>query len=685
MSKKLPPISPEYKKQLRNAVFSIVFFYLIYFILVILSLALAVAIGYLTLQIFSNFNLNFITVLIGGGLAAMAVLILVFIFKFIFSSTKIDTSGLIQIHRNQEPELFKLIDEVVKEVETEQPKKVFLTTDVNAFVNYDSTFWSMFLPVKKNLTIGLGLINTTTVSELKAILAHEFGHFSQKSMKVGSFVNQAQRIIHDMIYNNNAIDKITSNLAAIHGVLDMFSSLAMLVINGIKWVLGKTYDFLFLNHLSLSRQMEFDADAIATFIAGSEVKTASLLRLDLSSLAFDNAFRFYFDKDNSSDTKNLYQNQSTILMYLSEENNHEIQNNLPYIQENEIDRYNKSKLKIEDQWSSHPTIQQRIAAIKKLAVPSENIDNRLAKNIIQNFNKYAESFTEQLFKLSDLKRTGNYTSESEFLYQYKKMVQESTFPKVFNNYYDYKHPVFKDFRKISVEINIQGEINTDVFSDENISLVYEKTALENDSQILEMIANGAYKLKTFDYDGIKYTQKQASKARKILNERLTLITEEIEHIDAQIFRYFYLKSNDEQKNRLLELQENFNNIDAEFDMFQKAFEDFVPHINFMSEVHQIAHIPKLRSNLLDHEKTFKLVVEKLLSSSFAVYVTEEQKKLLQDYIRLKNLYFNKTEYLEAEVKMLNEVLSAYQAILNSAYFKVKKNFLDFKAEILVQN
>jgi hypothetical protein len=36
---------------------------------------------------------------------------------------------------------------------------------------------------KKNLTIGIGLINSTSVGELKTILAHEFGHFSQRSMK----------------------------------------------------------------------------------------------------------------------------------------------------------------------------------------------------------------------------------------------------------------------------------------------------------------------------------------------------------------------------------------------------------------------------------------------------------------------------------------------------------------------
>ena len=51
----------------------------------------------------------------------------------------------------------------------------------------------MFLPVKKNLTMGLGLINSTTVSELKSILAHEFGHFSK--YESWNYTNQTEDAI----------------------------------------------------------------------------------------------------------------------------------------------------------------------------------------------------------------------------------------------------------------------------------------------------------------------------------------------------------------------------------------------------------------------------------------------------------------------------------------------------------
>ena len=203
MSKKtLPPISSEYKKQVTKAILYIILFFLVYLVLITLALMLVAAIGYLVFEIIVNFRFNYLVILLSGGLIGMAVFILIFLVKFIFNFQKNDTSAFIEIKRNQEPELFKLIDEVVQEVGTDQPKKLFLSNDVNAFVNYNSPFWSMFFPVRKNLTIGMGLINTTTVSELKAILAHEFGHFSQKSMKVGSYVNQANKMIYDMLYNN---------------------------------------------------------------------------------------------------------------------------------------------------------------------------------------------------------------------------------------------------------------------------------------------------------------------------------------------------------------------------------------------------------------------------------------------------------------------------------------------------
>src|SRR5690606_17844105 len=103
----------------------------------------------------------------------------------------------------EQPVLFEFIRTLSKETRTPFPKRIYLSSDVNAAVFYDSNFWSMLLPVRKNLQIGLALVNSVNLSELKAILAHEFGHFSQRSMKLGSYVYNVNQVIYNLLYDND--------------------------------------------------------------------------------------------------------------------------------------------------------------------------------------------------------------------------------------------------------------------------------------------------------------------------------------------------------------------------------------------------------------------------------------------------------------------------------------------------
>ena len=167
--------------------FSIVAFIIIYLILFGIAVALAITAGYFGLKLIITFP-RIVTIFIGIALCTFGLFIIVFLVKFITSSKKHDISHLSEINKNDEPELFNFIKKVVDEVGSDFPKKIYLSNEVNAYVFYNSSFWSLFFPVKKNLNIGLGLINSINLSEFKAILAHEFGHFSQKSMKLGSYI-----------------------------------------------------------------------------------------------------------------------------------------------------------------------------------------------------------------------------------------------------------------------------------------------------------------------------------------------------------------------------------------------------------------------------------------------------------------------------------------------------------------
>lgn len=55
-------------------------------------------------------------------------LVLIFLLKFLFRPHKKDLSHLHEITRRDEPQLFNLIEEIVNEVGTRFPKKVYLNT-----------------------------------------------------------------------------------------------------------------------------------------------------------------------------------------------------------------------------------------------------------------------------------------------------------------------------------------------------------------------------------------------------------------------------------------------------------------------------------------------------------------------------------------------------------------------------
>ena len=141
-------LSSEFKIQTTKAIASIVTFVLVYMLILIMTIAVTALCVYGGIMIGVTIP-RFFGIALGIGLASLGFLVLFFLLKFMFKSNKMDRSHLYEINKKDEPELFKLINDIVKVVGTSFPKKIYLSTEVNASVFYDSNFWSMFFPVKK--------------------------------------------------------------------------------------------------------------------------------------------------------------------------------------------------------------------------------------------------------------------------------------------------------------------------------------------------------------------------------------------------------------------------------------------------------------------------------------------------------------------------------------------------------
>lgn len=674
-------LSPEFKTQTTKAILAISFFVLTYVILLILTLGLTalciVAGAYLIIL-----KPMFITLAVGIGLASLGVLVLIFLLKFIFKSHKSDRSHLVEISRLEEPELFQMIGEIVEEVKTSFPKKVYLSTDVNAAVFYDSSFWSMFLPVEKNLQIGIGLVNIVTSEELKAILSHEFGHFSQRTMKVGSFVYNLNQVLFNMLYENESYENLIQKWANVSGYFSIFVVLAVKINAGIQWILRKLYEVVNTNYMGLSREMEFHADEIAASVTGYEPLKSSLLRMSLADNSFSEAISFYNGKiSDQLKSENIYRDQATVIQFLAEVNNFPIQNGLPIVSLEEQSKFDKSKLVIKNQWASHPTIKERIERLENTGFSAQNTSETLANHVFKNMEETQIRLTRKLFDAVDYNGETAFISSDNFQKEYKSQVLSNSFAKIYNGYYDHKTVTRIELNESKSMDNVIG-LN-DLFSDDTVDMIYTAIALQNDTETLKSISNNSIPVKTFDYDGIRYKRKDAVNLLGKLKRELESLNEQINANDQHIYAYFRKLEVEQNKPEELEtLYSEFLEYDKTFDTRYDIYIKLVNELQFLSITTPFEQIRSNFSKIMPMEETLKKEINQLLSTyKFQMEITQEIRDNLELYTSKRWEYFGVTMYYDENLAILNQALHNYGYLLSRGYFLMKKQLLAYQEEL----
>lgn len=675
-------ISQEFKTQTTRAVLSIILFVIIYLLM------LALAVGLTALCVYAGVMLivikpMIITMALGIGLASLGVLVLFFLLKFIFKSHKVDRSHLTEIKKADEPKLFKMIDDIVKEVGTNFPKKVYLSSDVNAAVFYDSSFWSMLFPIKKNLQLGLGLVNTVTQSELKAILSHEFGHFSQKTMKVGSYVYNVNQVIFNLLLDNEAYDELLQKWANASGYFSIFVVIAFKIIEGIKWVLKQVYDVVNKSYMALSREMEFHADEIAANVTGYEPLKDSLLRLHLTDYSFNSVLSFY-DKKIADNLKsdNIYKDHLFVTNFLAKESNIELNNKLPQVSEKDLNRFNKSKLVIKDQWASHPSTEDRVRMLEKTGLSQTNPNNESANQLFTDIEKTQIEITQKIF--TNVVYSGECSTLPIEIFQsnFKEDYLKNTFSKVYNSYYDIKNPLYFDVQHI--ELNTEHAQLDDLFSESKVDEVYTAVSLQSDIELIKQIADKTLDVKTFDYEGIKYSKKDCKDLLSKLEKELEILNEKIRSNDIEIFRYFRSKEQKANLNPLLEnLYIHFFNFDKEFDTKYDIYIQLSIELQFVSYTTPFEQIRANFNKIEPLEKRLKKGITEILESQdYQAELTKEIKENFELYLSKKWLYFGIDTYEENNLQMLFSAVNSYAFLLSRVYFLTKQKLLNYQVELI---
>ena len=216
----------------------------------------------------------------------IAFLLTIFLVKSLFTKRRSGDPGGIEVTADEEPVLFDFLHKLADEIGAPKPHRVFITPEVNAAVFYDLSLINLIFPSKKNLIIGLGLVNVLNLGELKAVLAHEFGHFAQGAMAVGRWVYVAQQIIAHMVATRDWLDSVVRFIGRIDIRIAWIGWILALVIWSIRSLMDTLFSIVIMAERALSREMEFNADLVAVSVTGSDALVNALHKLQAADEAW---------------------------------------------------------------------------------------------------------------------------------------------------------------------------------------------------------------------------------------------------------------------------------------------------------------------------------------------------------------------------------------------------------------
>lgn len=170
-----------------------------------------------------------------------------------------------RITREQQPQLFDEIRRVAEATGSPMPREVYIVAQVNAAVAHVGGW--LGIGSRPIMMLGLPLIAVLRVSELRGVIAHEFGHFVGGETRLSTVIYRTREGIGRTI-----------------GTLE----------RSVHWMSrGIRYPFIWYGEMYLrltqaqSRRQELDADAMAARIAGGTSMESGLVAIEAAGLVYD--------------------------------------------------------------------------------------------------------------------------------------------------------------------------------------------------------------------------------------------------------------------------------------------------------------------------------------------------------------------------------------------------------------
>lgn len=675
--------SSEFRNSVSGVIVAIVIFFLFYMILIAIAAVVMLAAGWAGITVIAT-KPSFITLAAGAGIIALGIMLFIFLFKFVFSKTRDENPFRLEIKENEHPQLFSFIRNLNKDTQTKFPKKIFLSPEVNAMVFYKSSFWSLFFPVRKNLEIGLGLVNSLNVSEFKAVLAHEFGHFSQRSMKVGSYIYTVNKVIYNLVYEYDNWDNTLSSWAQTGGIFGFFARITFWLVERVRSLLKLAYNLINVSYMKLSREMEYHADLIAISVSGTESFKSALRKIEFSSFTYDYTTRYLNSlASNEKASEDIYLNHSFTTSFLASHNKISVQDGSPNITDEDIENnIVKSRVNIKDQWASHPTLKEREQNIAKVNIEAE-LNTNSAWTIFTNPDGVKKEITSNLYKIGFPNVEFKSLEENEFQDFVQAEINKYKISEYYNGFYEDRYLSTFEVKDLVNFDSAKGF--EEIYSKENVEKIKRLESNKVDLEVLKQISLKQIQTKYFEFDSKKYKRKDAGILINSLKKEIEEEEQFVIEIDKNSFIYNYNNSKSTHKEKeLVELYQTYFQVLSTLkavDAINIKFQNFA-NILYTKPRWTEDEIRQLAAELSSLEKQFKDFLKDQVIQILTEHIdSEEQKKALREYTESNTYYSKISDFDEQSFINLSNLVHDVSGSIGIRYGNSLKKMTDFQLEL----
>jgi Zn-dependent protease with chaperone function len=260
------------------------------------------------------------------------------------------------------PQLWGLVRQLAAQVGTRAPDEIRLVPEVNAAVSEDSKALGLVGGTRR-LYLGLPLLLTLTLDQLRSVLAHELGHYSGSHTRLGAVAYRGRLAIGHTI---NRIGKW----------------------NPVGWVFRGYARLYLLVDNAASRRQELEADRASVRIAGPEAAMSALRELPVIDAAWD----FYFDQYVAGGWEAGYAPDDIFGGFAQ----------LAAARHEEL-----ARLRAQDppqrtsRWDTHPSTATRIAVMRATPPAAHPADQRPAAVVLPTIDAAGRALQAEVFDIGD--------------------------------------------------------------------------------------------------------------------------------------------------------------------------------------------------------------------------------------------------------------------------------------------